>query len=123
GMSMRGMAPAAYAVEVTSGTPGFRVRPGAGRLTAGPIQKGNRMSVAYNPFEPGFVEDPYPQYRSLREADPVHETPFGFWVLFSYDDVLRFLRDSSLCVEYRNSRPTPADATARGLLGDRTPSC
>ena len=58
--------------------------------------------VAYNPFDPGFMADPYQQYAALRAHDPVHETPFGVWALFRYDDVLRFLRDPELSVAETN---------------------
>src|SRR5947207_2463173 len=64
------------------------------------------VAVAYNPFEPGYAENPYPQYKALREADPVHQTPFGVWGLFRYEDVLHFLRDPSLSVEDANAAPT-----------------
>jgi cytochrome P450 len=75
--------------------------------------------VAYNPFEPGFTADPYPQYEVLRDHDPVHQTPFGIWILFRYDDVRRLLRDHSLSVEDRNARPGPMDELRRELIGDR----
>jgi cytochrome P450 len=75
--------------------------------------------VAYNPFEPGFAANPYPQYEALRDHDPVHQSPLGIWILFRYDDVRRFLRDHSLSVEDRNARPGPMDELRRELLGDR----
>jgi cytochrome P450 len=74
--------------------------------------------VFYNPFEPGFAENPYDQYRALREADPVHCSPFGVWVLTRYDDVLRFLRDPELSVEQRNAVLTPMQQAARDEFGD-----
>ncbi len=74
-------------------------------------------AVAYNPFEPGFAENPYDQYRAMREQEPVHESPFGIWLLFRYDDVLRFLRDPSLSVEDANARPTMLDQMADEVLG------
>jgi cytochrome P450 len=74
-------------------------------------------AVAYNPFEPGFAENPYDQYRAMREHEPVHESPFGIWLLFRYDDVLRFLRDPSLSVEDANAKPTVLDAFADQVLG------
>ncbi len=49
--------------------------------------------VTFNPFLPEFHANPYPFYRRLREHDPVHETPMGFWVLTRYDDVVTILRD------------------------------
>lgn len=75
--------------------------------------------MAFNPFDPAFAEDPYPQWQLLREQDPVHETPIGFWLLLRHDDVLRFVRDQSLSVEDRNARPGILDAIAREALGDR----
>ncbi len=75
-------------------------------------------TMLYNPFEPGFTDDPYPQYEALRDADPVHQSPFGIWVLFAYDDVLRLLRDSELSVEDRFANPGPLTDLAREVLGD-----
>jgi cytochrome P450 len=49
--------------------------------------------VLFNPFLPEFHADPYPFYRRLREQDPVHRTPMGFWVLTRYDDCVAVLRD------------------------------
>lgn len=45
----------------------------------------------------GFVRDPYPTYRQLREAGPVVRDEAGQTVgLFGYDEVARALRDSRL---------------------------
>ncbi len=77
------------------------------------------LAVTYNPFEPGFASNPYPHYQALREADPVHHSPLGFWMLFRHDDVLRFLRDPGLSVEDRRATPTPLDDLAREVQGDR----
>jgi cytochrome P450 len=85
-----------------------------------------------NPFEPGFTDDPYPQYRRLRELDPVHEHPFGFWFLSRHEEVSTLLR-SGLSVEDRNIAPGPirdqyeamADHVERSILNysmlDRDP--
>jgi cytochrome P450 len=73
----------------------------------------------FNPFGPGFTDDPYPHYRELREGDPVHQSPLGIWLLFRYDDVLRFLRDHELSADAANARPTPLDELAAEVLGDR----
>jgi len=63
-------------------------------------------SAIFNPFEPGFFEDPYAQYAELREHDPVHRSPLEVWVLFRYDDIVGVLRDSSLSVQVDNATPT-----------------
>jgi pimeloyl-[acyl-carrier protein] synthase len=47
----------------------------------------------FNPRLPEFHANPYPFYHALREKDPVHQTPMGFWVLTRYDDVVASLRD------------------------------
>ena len=80
----------------------------------------SETTVAYNPFEPGFADDPYPQYRAVREADPVHQSPLGVWVLFRYDDVLGFLRDPELSVEDRNAHPTMLTQLAESVIGEET---
>ena len=50
--------------------------------------------LTYNPFLPEVREDPYPQYQALREADPVHRSPFlNMWILTRYEDVSLVLRD------------------------------
>ncbi len=75
--------------------------------------------LAYNPFEPGFAADPYPQYARMRAEHPVHESPLGPWLLFAYDDVLRVLRNPAMSVEDRNASPGPLDEAIRDILGDR----
>jgi cytochrome P450 len=55
----------------------------------------------FDPFAPGFTDDPYPQYAALRQAAPVYEHPLGFWLLTCYDDVSWLLR-AGLSVEDRN---------------------
>jgi len=62
--------------------------------------------VIFNPFEPGFFDDPYRQYAALRQHDPVHRSPLEVWVLFRYDDIVGVLRDSSLSVQVDNATPT-----------------
>ncbi|MGO9559480.1 MAG: cytochrome P450 [Acidimicrobiales bacterium] len=59
----------------------------------------------YNPFQPGFSDNPYPHLQELRDNDPVHKNPLGIWMMFRYDDVLMMLRDRTLSVEDRNIVP------------------
>ena len=61
----------------------------------------------FNPFAPGFTDDPYPQYAAVRAAAPVYEHPLGFWLLTGYADVSWLLRDASLSVEDRNLAAAP----------------
>ncbi|MFN2614406.1 MAG: cytochrome P450, partial [Actinomycetota bacterium] len=77
------------------------------------------IAPSYNPFEPGYAEDPYPTYGRMRATEPVHQSPFGFWMLFSYDDCARFLRDPSLSVEDVNmTTDTPLRRLVREMRGD-----
>ena len=60
--------------------------------------------IFLNPFAPGFFDNPYAQYRELRELAPVHQSPLGPWTLLRYEDCSRLLRDPSLSVEEANIR-------------------
>ncbi|MFL6118663.1 cytochrome P450 [Actinophytocola sp.] len=57
--------------------------------------------LLFNPFLPDFTEDPYPLYQRMRDLDPMHQHPLGFWLVTRYDDVAALLR-GNLSVEYRN---------------------
>ena len=50
--------------------------------------------VVFDPFDPEFAATPFPLLRRLREQDPVHHSPQGFWVLTRYDDVAAVLRNT-----------------------------
>ena len=56
----------------------------------------------FDPFAPGFTDDPYPQYAVMRAQAPVYEHPFGFWLLTGYDEVSWLLRTPGLSVEDGN---------------------
>ncbi|HXF56182.1 MAG TPA: cytochrome P450 [Actinomycetota bacterium] len=50
--------------------------------------------LGFDPWDPGFVADPYPVYRELRERAPVSFfEPTGHWLVSRYEDVNRTLRD------------------------------
>ena len=75
---------------------------------------------AFNPFEPGFTEDPYPQFAELTATNPVQQTPLGLWALFRYDDAVRLLRDPSLSVEDKSVVGVNPRAELREqILGER----
>ena len=59
--------------------------------------------LAFNPFDPGFREDPYPIYRRLLQEDPVHQTPFGMLAVSRYRDCAALLRDPRTSSDARNS--------------------
>jgi cytochrome P450 len=63
--------------------------------------------VAFDPFEPGFVQSPYEQYARLRSHDPVHWSDLlEGWVLTRHDDVVALLRHPDISVELGNARAT-----------------
>ena len=76
-------------------------------------------TVSYNPFEPGFIENPYTEYDKMRREDPIHRSPLDFWVLFRYEDITKLLKDPTLSVEDRNARPTALDQMVLEILADR----
>jgi cytochrome P450 len=57
----------------------------------------------FDPFADGFDEDPYPQYRQLREAGPVAPTDLGTVLLTRWADVSELLRSRTTSVEDRNA--------------------
>jgi cytochrome P450 len=57
-------------------------------------------TLHYNPFLPGFTDDPYPHYAALREQCPVEVHPLGFWALWRHRDVTEVLR-AKMSVEER----------------------
>lgn len=65
-------------------------------MTASPSSE-----IIFNPFAPGFAEDPYPHYAALRENAPVQDHPAGFWLLTRYEHVAALLRTPGLSVESR----------------------
>jgi len=74
-------------------------------------------SPLFDPFAPGFTDDPYPQYAALRAAAPVYQHPLGFWLLTCYDDVSWLLR-ASLSVEDRNIAASPLLELREQMYGE-----
>jgi cytochrome P450 len=74
----------------------------------------------FDPFAPGFTDDPYPQYAALRAAAPVYQHPLGFWLLSCYDGVSWLLR-SSLSVESRNIATSPLLELREQMYGKEGP--
>lgn len=72
----------------------------------------------FNPFAPGFTDDPYPQYAALRAAAPVYQHPMGFWLLTRYADVSWLLRAAGLSVEDRNVADSPLQQLREATYGD-----
>ena len=57
----------------------------------------------FNPFAPGFAENPYDEYRIQRETEPIQQTPFGPWIIFDHAESVRLLRDVTLSVDVRKA--------------------
>ena len=57
----------------------------------------------FNPFTPGFAENPYEEYRIQRETEPIQQTPFGPWIVFSHAESVQLLRDVTLSVDVRKA--------------------
>jgi cytochrome P450 len=83
------------------------------------------VEVGLNPFAPGYFDDPYRQYRELRDRAPVHHNPVGPWTVTRYDDCARLLRDPRLSAEASNADLDPRTEMAeqfgyeRGERGTR----
>src|SRR4051794_12112552 len=90
------------------------------RRRATVVDGGRGLTVAFDPFEAGFVESPYGQYARLRAADPVHWSDLlGGWVLTRYDDVARILREPTISVELDHARDTPVVSIERARMEER----
>jgi cytochrome P450 len=50
--------------------------------------------LLFDPRDPGMLANPYPYYHRLRSTDPIHRSPFGYWVLSRHQDVDVLLRDA-----------------------------
>ncbi len=60
------------------------------------------ITARFNPYQKNFQSDPYPQYRELREQDPVHKSFMGTWVLTRYRDIDAILNDAEFSSNLRN---------------------
>jgi cytochrome P450 len=89
---------------------------------AGEVHETGYLPAMLNPFEPGFFDDPYAQYRLVREQDPVHQSPIGAWGVFRHEDVVHILRDPSLSVEERHMAPLAfgPDPDIQAMLDERS---
>ena len=88
------------------------------------IQEGETTQEAetpqglFNPFLPGFDENPYEHYRDLRNADPVQEHPMGFWFVTRHAEVSTMLRDARLSVADHNLAASPMRDQYEQLIAD-----
>ncbi|MBT2744897.1 cytochrome P450 [Lysobacter sp. ISL-42] len=70
-------------------------------------QKTETTLELFNPFLPGFDQNPYEHYRTLRDTHPVQEHPMGFWFVSRHADVAALLRDARLSVADHNLAAGP----------------
>jgi cytochrome P450 len=73
----------------------------------------------YDPFAPGFTDDPYPQYAALRAGAPAGRHPLGFWLLTRYEDVSALLR-ANMSVEDRNVTDRELIELREQMFGEET---
>jgi cytochrome P450 len=62
--------------------------------------------VQLTPFDPDYLENPYPVLKKVRESDPFHhDTQLHRFFPCSYADVKAILRDADLLTDPNNSKP------------------
>ncbi|MCY0986420.1 cytochrome P450 [Nannocystis sp. ILAH1] len=70
--------------------------------------------IVFDPSDLGFIADPYPTYRLLREQAPVYRwEPARIWVVSRYHDVVTVLRDRRFSLDdshWEFAAPPPAGA-------------
>jgi cytochrome P450 len=84
------------------------------------VEDGAAAEIGLNPFAPGYFEDPYAQYRALREQAPVHHNPIGPWTVTRYEDCARILRESRVSVEDQNAAFDPRTAMVEAAGYERS---
>jgi len=71
-----------------------------------------RTPTSFDPFEPGFRDDPYEAYSHWRNVDPVHwgcapdQAGPGCWYVFGYAEAKLVLTDDRFCADPRTAIPT-----------------
>src|SRR5579884_10810 len=58
-------------------------------------------SPSFDPFAPGYAEDPYPHFAAMRAHNPIEQNELGFFALWRHADVSELLRGRH-SVEDRN---------------------
>ena len=55
----------------------------------------SQTPIKFNPFLPGFQENPYPHYQMLRRQNPIHQA-LDMWVITQYQDILQVLESDAV---------------------------
>jgi cytochrome P450 len=50
------------------------------------------QAVSFNPFLPGYTDNPYPHFAELRDGNPIEQNELGFWALWRYAEAAEVLR-------------------------------
>ena len=89
-------------------------------MTGDHNRTGSAELPIFNPLAANFAADPYRQYRELVAHNPIQQSLFGPWMLFRYDDCVRFLRDPLLSVEDTSvAGPNPRAELRERVFGER----
>jgi cytochrome P450 len=64
---------------------------------------GGVATATFNPFEPGFADNPYDQYAAIRSQGRAARTVLGMLLLSHYDDCFHLLRLAGTSVDDRNA--------------------
>lgn len=64
--------------------------------------------------DPRLRDDPRPAYKKLRDAEPVHRTPCGRWIVPGHGEVASSVGDTTVPAgRHRHTRPAHEDAVRR----------
>ena len=81
----------------------------------------------FNPLAPEFIANPYPYYHRLRETDPMHLTPLGFYVASRHADIATVLRDKRFGKDFAGrmsqARTGPKFSRSRSIAACATGCC
>ena len=70
----------------------------------------------FDPLRPAYIANPYPSLAALRKAAPVHHSPeMGAWIVTSYEECLRLLRDD----DYFSSNPVNSSGPFGQMIAER----
>lgn len=64
--------------------------------------------VHYDPADPGWSANPGPLFDQIREENPIHLAPAGFWVVTRHADALAVLRHRGASADAMNGDPAKA---------------
>jgi len=86
------------------------------------MSSADSVDSLFDPFAPEFAQNPYPTYKRLREEDPIHWSPLGFWIVTRFEDV-NFILKSKLFgqdIQHLLSRKYPDHPNILDEPGSRT---